>query len=80
MELIELISSELSKTKFKELRKNLEDDSMEKSTAILNCWMSLPERFNCLKKMACAPLSAFGSTYLCEQIFSQMKHILSPHV
>ncbi|KAI5151710.1 hypothetical protein ENBRE01_2328 [Enteropsectra breve] len=36
MELIELISSELWKTKFKELRKNLEDDSMEKSTAILN--------------------------------------------
>ncbi|CAM1319473.1 Uncharacterised protein r2_g2779 [Pycnogonum litorale] len=78
MELIELISSELWKTKFMELRKNLEDDSMEKSNAILNCWMSLPERFNCLKKIACALLSAIGSTYLCEQIFSHMKHILSP--
>ena len=40
--------------------------------------MSLPERFNCLKKIACALFSAFGSTYLCEQIFSHMKHILSP--
>ena len=29
-------------------------------------------------KIACALLSAFGSTYLCEQIFSHMKHILSP--
>ena len=36
------------------------------------------ERFNCLKKITCALLSAFGSTYLCEQIFSYMKHILSP--
>ena len=41
--------------------------------------MSLPERFNCFKKIACALLSAFGSTYyICEQIFSHMKHILSP--
>ncbi|XP_026475737.1 general transcription factor II-I repeat domain-containing protein 2-like, partial [Ctenocephalides felis] len=32
MEIIELTSSELWKTKFKELRKNLEDDSIEKST------------------------------------------------
>ena len=42
--------------------------------------MSFPERFNCLKKIACALLSAFGSTYLCEQIFSHMKHILSPQI
>ena len=72
MELIELTSSELWKVKIMKLRKNLEDDSKEKSTTILNCWMSFPERFNC------ALLSAFGSTYLCEQIFSHMKHILSP--
>ena len=40
--------------------------------------MSLPKRFNRLfKKMACILLSAFGSTYLCEQIFSHMQHILS---
>ena len=41
--------------------------------------MSLPERFNCLKKIAYYTLlSTFGSTYLCEQIFSHMKHILNP--
>ena len=40
--------------------------------------MSFLERFNCIKKIACALLSAFGSTYLREQIFSHMKHILSP--
>ena len=56
-----------------ELRKN-----KEKSITILNCWMSLPERFNYLMKIACDLLSAFGSTYLCEQIFSHMKLILSP--
>ena len=40
--------------------------------------MSLSDRFNYLKKIACAMLSAFASTYFCEQIFSHMKHILSP--
>ena len=45
MEFIELTSSKLRKAKFMELRKNLEDDSKEKSTTIFNCWMSLPERF-----------------------------------
>ena len=59
-----------------ELRKNLEDDTKEKSTTILNCWMSLPGRFNYLKKTACALLSAFRSTYISEQIFSHMKHII----
>ena len=29
--------------------------------------------------MAIALLSAFGSTYLCEQLFSHMKFILSAH-
>ena len=78
MELIELTSSELWKAKFMELRKNLKHDSKEKSTTILNCWMSLAERFNCLTKIACALLSTVGSTYLCEQFFSHMKHIFSP--
>ena len=40
--------------------------------------MSLPKRFNRLfKKIACALLSAFGTTYLCEQFFSPMKQIVS---
>ena len=40
--------------------------------------MSLPKRFNCLKKITCALLSALGSTYICAQTFSHIKHILSP--
>jgi len=31
-----------------------------------------------LKKVAFALLSAFGSTYICEQIFSHLKAVLSP--
>ena len=52
MELIELTTSELWKAKIMELRKNLKDDSKEKSTTILNCWMSLREHFIFLKKIA----------------------------
>ena len=37
------------------------------------------EKFSCLKKVAITLLSAFGSTYLCEQIFSHMKRIPSAH-
>ena len=46
---------------------------------ILTCWESLQEKFCCLKKMEIALLSAFGSTYLCEQIFLHMKFILCAH-
>ena len=31
------------------------------------------KKFSCLKKMVIALRSAFGSTYLCEQIFSHTK-------
>jgi len=58
--------------------KNSEGNCLEKSAAILSCWTSLPEAFTCLKKVAFALLSAFGSTYTCEQIFSHMKAVLSP--
>ncbi|XP_042216878.1 uncharacterized protein LOC121862627 [Homarus americanus] len=43
------------------------------------CWASLPEKFDCMKKVAFTLLSTFGSTYLREQIFSHMKNILNPH-
>jgi len=78
MQHIEFKSSDLWTTKFVELRKTLEGSCLEKSAAILNCWTSLPEAFICLKKVAFALLSAFGSTYTCEQIFSHMKAVLSP--
>ena len=75
---IEFKSSELWTTKFVELRKTLEGNFLENSAAILNCWTSLPEAFTCLKNVAFSMLSAFGSTYTCEQIFSHMKAVLSP--
>jgi len=78
MQHIKFKSSELWTTKFVELRKTLEGNCLEKSAAILNCWTSPPEAFTCLKKVAFALLSAFGSTCTCEQIFSHMKAVLSP--
>ena len=46
---------------------------------ILACWESLLKKFSCLKKMAIALLAAFQASYLCEEIFSQIKFILSAH-
>ena len=60
------------------LQKSLENENLKKSAAILSCWTSLPNYFICLKKIAFALLSAFGSTYCCEQIFSHMKAVLNP--
>ncbi|KAF7648123.1 hypothetical protein LDENG_00161920 [Lucifuga dentata] len=79
MQLIELKSSTLWVTKFAELRKQLETTAgHDHGTCIFTCWRSLPERFSCLKNIASALLTVFGSTYLCEQIFSHMKSILGP--
>ena len=79
MQLIELRSSTLWVTKFAELRKQLETTAaQDHGTFIFTCWTSLPEKFNCLRNVALALLTVFGSTYLCEQIFSHMKSVLSP--
>jgi hypothetical protein len=78
MQQIDFRSSELWTSKFVELRKSLENENLEKSAAILSCWTSLPNYYICLKKIAFALLSAFGSTYSCEQIFSHMKAVLNP--
>ena len=78
MQQVEFRSSELWTSKFVELRKSLEDENLEKSPAILNCWTSLQRSNICLKKIAFALLSAFGSTYSYEQIFSHMKAVLNP--
>ena len=78
---MQLVDSKVSlswKSKFIDLRKLLKTIE-NKQKNILTCWESLPEKFSCLKKMAIALLSAFGSIYLCEQIFSHMKFILSAH-
>lgn len=42
-------------------------------TCIFTCWISLPEKLSCLRKVALAVLTVFRSTYLCEQIFSHRK-------
>ena len=79
MELIDLKTSTLYGTKFSELRKSIELSNDDQATLILECWDSLPSKFRTLERIAKAFLSAFGSTYVCEQIFSQMKNILSPN-
>ena len=74
MQLIDLLWT----SKFVDLQKSLETIA-NKQINILTCWESLLEKVSCLKKMAIALLSAFASTYLCEQTFSHMKFILSAH-
>ena len=79
MQLIELKSSTVWLTKFWELRKQLEAKPVQDHRAhILTCWATAPEKFSCLRDIALALLSVLGSTYLCEQVFSHMKHVLSP--
>ncbi|XP_070404771.1 general transcription factor II-I repeat domain-containing protein 2A-like [Nothobranchius furzeri] len=73
MQLTELKSSTLWGTTFAELRQQLESTAVhDHGACIFSCWTSLPNRFNCLKNIAQALLTVFGSTYLCEQIFSHM--------
>ncbi|XP_064090842.1 general transcription factor II-I repeat domain-containing protein 2A-like [Macrobrachium nipponense] len=79
MQLIDFQASTLWSAKFKDLREILESSKNDHATSILRSWASLPDKFNSMKKVAFALLSAYGSTYQCEQIFSKMKHILSPH-
>ena len=78
MQLIGFKAFLLWASKFDDLQKSLET-AENSQTSILTCWKSLPEKFDCLKKMAIALLSVTGSTYLCGQIFLHMKFILSSH-
>ena len=77
LEFIDFKSSNIWQEKFKELRAELERSEANNLKLIANCWSSLPPRFSCIKKVGFALLSAFGSSYICEQIFSQMKFILN---
>lgn len=79
MQLIDFQASSLWSAKFKDLREILETSRNNHAASILSSWTSLPDKFNCMKKVAFALLSAFGSTYQCEHIFSHMKHTLNPH-
>ncbi|XP_074847014.1 general transcription factor II-I repeat domain-containing protein 2A-like isoform X1 [Carettochelys insculpta] len=76
MQLIELQCSVLWSSKFRDLRRTLESTKGDHGVSIMACWNSLPVKFDCLKKVAFALLSAFGSTYLFEHIFSHVKAVL----
>ncbi|GBO34092.1 hypothetical protein AVEN_20743-1 [Araneus ventricosus] len=67
-----------------ETRKELESIETERLTSnisknannkILETWNSLPDTFNCLKKLTRAILTKFSSTYACESLFSEMNNI-----
>lgn len=50
-------------------------DLQEADSVIFNTWNSLPDSYYELKKFAFGVLSIFGSTYVCEQSFSNMNSI-----
>ncbi|GBN09006.1 hypothetical protein AVEN_28242-1 [Araneus ventricosus] len=84
MQLIDFESSSKWIQKFIETRKELELNETERltsnisknaNTKILEIWNSLPDTFNCLKKLARAILTIFSSTYACESLFSEMNNI-----
>ncbi|GBN55470.1 hypothetical protein AVEN_9987-1 [Araneus ventricosus] len=84
MQLIDFQSSSTWIQKFIETRKELELIETERLTSnisknannkILETWNSLPDTFNCLKKLARAILTIFSSTYACESLFSEMNNI-----
>ena len=46
---------------------------------VFDTWNALPDSYQCMKKYAFGVLSIFGSTYMCEQIFSNMNYIKSKY-
>ncbi|GFX54268.1 uncharacterized protein TNCV_3823671 [Trichonephila clavipes] len=82
MQLIDFQSSSTWTQKFIETRKKLKLIEAERLTSniskntnneILETWNSIPDAFNCLKKLVYAILSIFSSTYACESLFSEIK-------
>lgn len=63
MQQVEFRSSEIWTSKFAELRKSMEDENLEKSGTILNCWSSLPSSFICLKKIVCFFFTFYKLSY-----------------
>lgn len=76
MELLELKVSDLWCSKFRDLRRSLEnqDDMPERETNIVACWNTLPDKFVSMKRVAIALLTAFGSTTCSEQTLTYLKH------
>ncbi|GFX18108.1 uncharacterized protein TNCV_1577871 [Trichonephila clavipes] len=84
MQLIDFQSSSIWIQKYIETRKKLELIEAERLTSniskntsneILETWNSIPDPFNCLKKLAYAILTIFSSTYACESLFSEINNI-----
>ncbi|GFV11588.1 general transcription factor II-I repeat domain-containing protein 2A [Trichonephila clavipes] len=84
MHLIDFQSSSIWIQKFIETRKKLEliealrltsNISKNTSNELLETWNSIPDAFNCLKKLAYAILTIFSSTYACESLFSEINNI-----
>ncbi|GFU08113.1 general transcription factor II-I repeat domain-containing protein 2A [Trichonephila clavipes] len=86
IQLIDFQSSSIWIQKFIEIRKKLElreieaerltsNISKNTSNEILETWNSIPDAFNCLKKLAYAILTIFSSTYACESLFSEINSI-----
>ncbi|GFU21570.1 general transcription factor II-I repeat domain-containing protein 2A [Trichonephila clavipes] len=84
MQLIDFQSRSIWIQKFIEKRKKLELIEAERLTSniskntsneILETWNSIPDPFNCLKKLAYAILTIFSSTYACESLFSEINNI-----
>ncbi|GFT89601.1 dimer_Tnp_hAT domain-containing protein [Trichonephila clavipes] len=82
MQLIDFQSSSIWIQKFIETRKKLElieaerlTSNLSKSTSneILETWNSIPDAFNCLKKLAYVISTIFSSTYACESLFFRDK-------
>ncbi|GFU63551.1 general transcription factor II-I repeat domain-containing protein 2A [Trichonephila clavipes] len=81
MTLIDFQSSSIWIQKFIETRKKLELIEAERLTSNISknssneIWNSIPDAFNCLKKLAYAILTIFSSTYACESLFSEINNI-----
>lgn len=72
MELIDMKTNSLLKTKFDELH------SEQNATNTIKFWQTVPcKHFSELRTFAQSYISRFGSTYRCEQAFSSMKLIKS---
>lgn len=57
-----------------------EIESLPKADKLLfDMWNAIPDMYVKMKKYAFGVLSIFGSTYLCEQVFSNMNYIKSRH-
>jgi hypothetical protein len=83
MESIEFQGSNIWRNKFINLNNKLKNNhheigrNVKSENLILNERKCLPNSFASMKKLAFSLLTMFGSTYVCEQLFSSMNFIKS---